>query len=122
MVHRVAKLAQKHKLRVAPHTWSDAVAIMANAQVVSTLPNGITVEIDRTGTPFVEDLLVEPLTVTNGELQLSDRPGLGIDLNMDVVDGLRMDDPLLIPDGSYSDMVFGKAYLPPSLPYVEKTS
>ncbi|MDA0744985.1 MAG: mandelate racemase/muconate lactonizing enzyme family protein [bacterium] len=120
-VHRVAQLAQKHGLRVAPHTWSDAIAITANAQVVSAIPNGITVEIDRTGTPFIEDLLTEPLTVTDGELTLSDRPGLGIDLNMDVVNRLKMDDPLSLPDGSYSDMVFGKAFLPPSLPYVEKT-
>jgi len=29
---------------------------------------------------------------------------------------------LRIPDGSYSDMMFGKAYEPPSIPYVEMDS
>ena len=41
-------------------------------------------------------------------------------LNYEVVDPLRMSDPLAVPDGSYSDMMFGKDYLPPSLLYMEK--
>ena len=118
-VRRVAQLANEHGLQVATHTWSDAVAVIANAHVVAAVPNGITVEIDRTGTPFIEDLLVEPLSVTDGELKLGRAPGLGIQLDNDVVDRYRMADPLTIPDGSYSDMLFGKQYLPASLPYVE---
>ena len=121
-VVKVAQLAEENGLRVATHTWSDAVAVTANAHVVSAIPNGITVEIDRTGTPFVEDLLVDPLEVIDGQLELGDRPGLGIQLNMDVVERLKMADPLRIPDGSYSDMMFGKAYEPPSIPYVEMDS
>lgn len=118
-VFKVAKLAEENDLRVATHTWSDAVAVTANAHVISAIPNGITVEIDRTGTPFVEELLLDPLDVVDGQLKLSDRPGLGIELDMAVVERLKMADPLKIPDGSYSDMMFGKAFEPPSLPYVE---
>ena len=118
-VRRVAGLAHDHGLRVATHTWSDAVAVVANAHVVSAAPNGITVEIDRTGTPFIEELLLGTLDVKDGLLQLGDRPGLGIELNPEVVDAYRMADPLRIPDGSYSDMMFGKAYLPRQLPFVE---
>ena len=118
-VWRVAKLADEHGLRVATHTWSDAIAVTANAHVVSAIPNGITVEIDRTGTPFIEDLLVEPLSVLDGRLQLSRAPGLGIELDPEVIDRLRMPDPLSLPDGSYSDMMFGKPYFPHPSPYVE---
>ena len=118
-VRRVAQLAGEHDLRVATHTWSDALAVMANAHVISTLPHGLTVEIDRTGIPFIEELLVEPLRVEEGQLQLSRAPGLGLELDFSVVEGLRTEDPLQIPDGSYSDMMFGRDYLPPSLPYVE---
>ena len=118
-VRRVAQLAGEHDLRVATHTWSDALAVMANAHVISSLPHGLTVEIDRTGIPFIEELLVEPLRIEEGQLQLSQAPGLGLELDFNVVEGLRMEDPLQIPDGSYSDMMFGRDYLPPSLPYVE---
>ena len=116
---QVARMADEHGLRVAPHTWSDAVALVANAQVVASLPNGITVEMDRTGNPFIEKLLVEPLQVRAGQLQLSRAPGLGLELDWQVVEALRLPDPLHIPDGAYSDMAFGKSYFTEAQPYVE---
>jgi D-galactarolactone cycloisomerase len=119
-VWRTAKLAQSAGLAFAPHTWSDAVAVIANAHVVAAMPNGLTVEVDQTGNPMIDELLVEPLRVRDGMLRLSDRPGLGIELNKAVVERLRMQDPLAIPDGFYSDMVFGAEGLGPSPPYQEK--
>lgn len=119
-VLRTAKLAAEAGLKVAPHSWSDAVAILANAHVVAGLPHGLTVEVDQTGNPFVEELLVEPLQVIDGMLQLSQRPGLGIELNQATLDRYRLRDPQLIPDGHYSDMVFGKAWFKPAGPYVER--
>ena len=80
-VLRVARLAAEAGLKVAPHSWSDAVAIFANAHVVAGLPHGLTVEIDQTGNPLVDELFVEPLKVVDGRLQLSERPGLGVELN-----------------------------------------
>ena len=118
-VWRVARLAAQHGLRFATHSWSDAVAIVANAHVVSAMPNGISVEIDRMHNPFVDDLLQRPLTVVDGEITLGDRPGLGIEVNQAVIERTRLADPLHIPDGVYSDMMFGKQNLPRALPYLE---
>ncbi len=120
-VWRTAKLAQAADLAFAPHTWSDAVAVVANAHVVAAMPNGLTVEVDQTGNPMIGNLLVEPLHVRDGMLRLSDRPGLGVELNQAVVERLRMQDPLAIADGFYSDMVFGTEGLGPSAPYQEKS-
>ncbi len=108
---RVADLALTAGLRVAPHTWSDAVAVTANAHLVASLPHGITVEVDQTGNPFIEELLVEPLVVHDGLLSLSNAPGLGIELNPATLQRYRLEDPLHLPDGSYSDMIFGKSFL-----------
>lgn len=119
---RIAQRANQAGLRVAPHSWSDAIAVMANAHVVAASPNGITVEVDQTGTPFIENLLVEPLAVREGILTLGDAPGLGIELNWPVVQSLRMADPLYPPEGVLSDMMFGADYLKPAQPYIEKTS
>jgi D-galactarolactone cycloisomerase len=118
-VWKVAKLAHEYTMRFATHSWSDAVAIIANAQVVSAMPNGISVEIDQMNNPFVNDLLDEPLSITEGLLKLSDAPGLGISLNTDGVERLRMTDPLCMPDGVFSDMMFGKDNIPDVLPYLE---
>ena len=120
-VWKTAKLAAEAGLKFAPHTWSDAVAVIANAHVVAAMPNGLTVEMDQTGNPMIDELLTEPLAVKDGRLHLSDRPGLGIELNQALVARLRMADPLVIPDGFYSDMVFGTEGLGPSAPYQEKT-
>ena len=121
-VWRVARLAEQHDLRVATHSWSDAVAIVANAHVVSAMPNGVTVEIDRMNNPFVDELLQRPLDVVDGEIALGDGPGLGIELNWEVVERTRLADPLHIPAGVYSDMMFGKQNLPRALPYLESAS
>ena len=66
---------------------------------------------DQTGNPFVEELLVEPPEVREGQLTLSTAPGLGIELNESTIDRYRLADPLEIPDGLYSDMVFGRSFL-----------
>ena len=118
-VRRVGRLAAQHGLRFATHSWSDAVAIAANAHVVSAMPNGVTVEVDRMNNPFVDELLQRPFEVLDGEIALGDGPGLGIDLNWEVVERTRLRDPLHIPDGVYSDMMFGKENLPQALPYTE---
>jgi len=110
-VRRVAELAKTAGLRVAPHTWSDAVTITANAHVVASIDHGLTVEMDQTGNPFVEQLLVEPLEVRDGELTLNSAPGLGIELNESIIERYRLADPLEIPDGLYSDMIFGRSFL-----------
>lgn len=115
--HRVGTMAQQFGARVATHTWSDAVALVANAHVVAALPNGLTVEMDQTGNPFIDELLVEPLQVRDGLLTLSNRPGLGIELDMRTVERLRVPDGTTVADGNYSDFLWGNQHLAPAPPY-----
>jgi D-galactarolactone cycloisomerase len=119
-VLRVGQAAAAAGLRFATHTWNDALAVVANAHVVSALECGITVEVDQTGNPFIERLLADPLTIKDGQLQLSDEPGLGVRLNPDVVDQFRLADPLRVPPGNYSDMLFGAEHYRPAGPYRER--
>jgi D-galactarolactone cycloisomerase len=113
-VRRIGEMAAAAGVRVATHTWSDSVAIIANAHVVAAMPNGLTVEVDQTGNPFVDDLLVDPLRIVDGLLDLGDQPGLGIDVRPELLARYRMRDPIRPPDGNYSDMVFGQGTLQPA--------
>lgn len=117
--YRIGQMAGQHNASVGTHTWSDAVAVIGNAHVVAALPNGLSVEIDRTGNPFIDDLLTEPLTVRDGLLRLPNAPGLGIELNEATIDRYRLSADQPIPDGAYSDMSFGKAFDVPTPPYEE---
>jgi D-galactarolactone cycloisomerase len=114
---RVARMAAEHGVRIAPHTWSDAVALIANAHVVAAIPHGVTVEVDQTGNPSIDELLREPLRIEDGLLHLPDRPGLGIELNQATLDRLAVpkDQPML--DGNYSDLIFGRQHYSVAPPY-----
>lgn len=115
--HRVGHLAQEFGVSVATHTWSDAVALTANAHIIASLPNGLTVEVDQTGNPFIDDLLVEPVMVRDGLLAIPDRPGLGIELKMETVDRLRVPAGTTVADGNYSDFLWGAQHLASTGPY-----
>lgn len=104
---RIGRLAEERGADVVTHTWSDAVALIANAHLVAGLPNGRAVEVDRTGCPFMDVLLVDPPTFVDGKLDLGSRPGLGIELDYDVVERLRVSPEDETRVGNYSDLVFG---------------
>jgi L-alanine-DL-glutamate epimerase-like enolase superfamily enzyme len=114
---RIGQLAAHHGLQVATHTWSDAVALAANAHLVASLPNGLTVEVDRTQNALIDELLVEPLNLVAGQLVLSQAPGLGIELNEEAVARYTLPKQGSIPDGVYSDMVFGRGSYTPATAY-----
>lgn len=109
-VLRIGSLAAQHGVEVAPHSWCDPVAVVANAHAVAALPNGMTVEVDRTANRFIRELLVEPLRVHDGLLELGSRPGLGIDLDERLIDELRVD-AHAIPDGNYCDLIYGRGQM-----------
>jgi D-galactarolactone cycloisomerase len=115
---RIGRMAREHGVKVATHTWSDAVALMANAHLIAALPNGMTVEVDQTGNPFIDELLVEPLAIRDGLLRLPDAPGLGIELNPAALARLTLPSDRMIPDGNYSDLIFGPEYFSAPPPYL----
>jgi len=114
---RIATLAAKHGLGIAPHTWSDAVALTANLHLAASCSNGITVEMDQTGNPFIDDLLQEKLVLRDGSLRVPKGPGLGIALDDAVVARYAIDPSLPVPHGNYSDMVFGAEHRMDAYPY-----
>ena len=114
---RIGELAIKRDFRVATHTWSDAVALVANMHLIASLPNSITVEVDQTGNPLIDDLLLDRLEVIDGEIAMPQGPGLGIELNEDTVEEYTFPRGTPIPEGNYADMVFGQHHYAPARPY-----
>jgi D-galactarolactone cycloisomerase len=114
---RIGRMAAEMGVPIGTHTWSDAVALIANAHFVAAIPNGLTVEIDQTGNPFIDALLREPLEIRDGLLQLPEGPGLGIELDEQVLQSLALPAAKMIPDGNYSDLVFGREYYSSAPPY-----
>lgn len=114
---RIAAMAKDAGLQVAPHTWSDAVALIVNAHLVAATANAITVEVDQSGNPFIDDLLTEPLAIRDGLLTLPDAPGLGIELKQETLDRFLVPSGELTAPGNYSDLMFGHDYWTPAPGY-----
>lgn len=81
---RIAAYAEVHNVQVAPHNPYGPVALAASAHACAVMPNCLVLEHCR-HRPWFDDVQTCGPTIENGRVQLSDRPGLGIELDWDYV-------------------------------------
>jgi D-galactarolactone cycloisomerase len=82
---KIAALAAQHGVPISFHTWGDGVALAASVHLSAALQNSVVMELDYTYNPLREELLRQPLAVRNGYLVPPDKPGLGIELNLEAL-------------------------------------
>ena len=75
---RISALASAHNLRLAAHLWAGAPAFAAGLHVAAASPAGFILEYSLGANPLLHDLIEESFPVRNGEIEIPDRPGLGI--------------------------------------------
>ncbi len=84
-IKEIGTLAEKHGLPLSLHTYGDAVGLAASTHLAAALKNSTVMELDCTYNPLQTALLKEPLKVKNGTLIPPQGPGLGIELDPDVL-------------------------------------
>jgi len=77
---KIAEMVETYGVAVAPHSPAGPVATAAGAQLCATLPNFLVLEHAWGEVPWRADLVGGEPT-RDGYLKLSDRPGLGIEVN-----------------------------------------
>src|SRR5437899_2740519 len=78
---RIGWMAYEHNVRLVPHGWNTAVGLAADLQLVAALPVAQYVEY-LTPSPYIEEIITEPFQMdADGYLCISQKPGLGIELN-----------------------------------------
>ena len=90
---RIAALASVYGVELVPHTWGTGIAIAAALHFVSNLdvlPGRLRsprclMEYDRTENGLRDELTTTDMVVENGEIRITDTPGLGFQLNEDVL-------------------------------------
>lgn len=83
---RIAWMAQEHGIRFIPHGWNTAVGLAADLHLASAFPGTDLVEY-LTGSPFIDELSANAFRLdSDGMLAISSRPGLGLDLDRDMVE------------------------------------
>ena len=82
---KIAVMAEAYYIPISPHDASGPVNVVAGAQVMMTVPNFYKLEVHRYDLSGYDILIDRPLDVREGYLHLSDRPGLGIEMNLDTL-------------------------------------
>lgn len=81
---KIAAMAELFNAQIAPHVYCGPIAHAAAAHVGFSSPNFLILETILTG--FHEDILVRPLRWEAGYLIAPEEPGLGIELNEEVME------------------------------------
>jgi galactonate dehydratase len=105
---RIAAMAEVDQVAFAPHNPLGPVGTMATAHVAMATPNFLTLErAEGDHAAWRESIICTQATLGDGVLTLTDAPGFGIELNVDVcqahpaVPVARPD--LHLPDGSFAE-------------------
>jgi len=89
----IGELAALSGIRCIPHCWGGAISIAASVQLLSLLPDphwGLPtdtplLELDLSENPWRTEIVNEPFEVVDGVVSVPQTPGLGIEVNEDVI-------------------------------------
>ena len=82
---KIADVANQYYVPVAMHNVSSPVATMASAHVGAAIPNSLAVEYHSYELGWWSDLVEEDVIV-DGSIEIPEKPGLGVTLDMDAVE------------------------------------
>ncbi|MGO9240526.1 MAG: mandelate racemase/muconate lactonizing enzyme family protein [Bryobacteraceae bacterium] len=74
------RMAHTRDKLFCPHDWGDGLMAVENAHLVAASPNRLLLEYNVTPDPMEEGVLKSGPVVRNGYLDLTDKPGLGVEL------------------------------------------
>ena len=100
-MRKIVSHAETNGVRVVPHVWGTGVNIAASLHMLATLPpqpgrhvaRHPWLEFDRTPHPYRMAILQEPIAHRDGEVSVPTGPGLGIEIDRDVLARFAMAEP-----------------------------
>ena len=93
----IIALAHAHGVQVNPHVWGSAIAQAASLQVIAAIPlahhslfaQEPVLEYDRSAHPFRQQLITQPIAMSDGWVAIPALPGLGVEVDRAVVAKFR---------------------------------
>jgi len=80
-LRKIAAVAETHHIPLCPHNPSGPVANAATLQLAATLPGFYLLETMATDVPWRAEICNEDVRFEAGSMYISDRPGIGVDIN-----------------------------------------
>ena len=87
---KIAALASTFNIPVIPHCFSSALSYAGNLQFAAAISNCDLIEFDQNINPLRDEIVENPIKVENGYITLSERPGLGVEINQRALDKYRI--------------------------------
>jgi L-alanine-DL-glutamate epimerase-like enolase superfamily enzyme len=88
---RIAELAYSQGKETVPHAWKSGIIKAASLHCNAVMPDGIWQEYCVADTPIAKTLTVQRLPIeADGCVAVPTTPGLGVDLDEDVLESLRV--------------------------------
>ena len=82
---KIADLADMYYIPVAMHNVSSPIGTMASAHVAAAIPNSLALEYHSYELGWWEDLVEEDDLIEEGRMEIPEKPGLGLTLDLDAV-------------------------------------
>lgn len=83
-MRRIAALAEMYSILLAPHNPKGPVSTTASIHVCATVPNFLILEHSHPN-PLFDEVQKAPMEMKAGHYELPSKPGLGVDLNEEVI-------------------------------------
>lgn len=96
---KMAAIAQAHNTAIMPHAWGSGIGLAAALHFIASLPPAPFsatpcepfLEFDQSSHPFRADLINDSIKFENGEIFVPDKPGLGIEVNREILEKYKVD-------------------------------
>ncbi len=82
---KIAAMAEAYHLPICPHNPIGPVANAATLQLAANLPNFYLLETMNSDVPWRAEITTEEVRFEDGKMLIPDKPGLGIDINVEAI-------------------------------------
>lgn len=86
-IKKIATMAEAYYVPISPHDASGPINVLAGAHAMASVPNHYRVETSRAKLNAYNEYIDHSLDIRGDKIYLSDRPGLGIELDRDYMRG-----------------------------------
>jgi galactonate dehydratase len=84
-IRKIAAMAECYHIPLCPHNPSGPVANAATLHIAASTPNFYLLETMMSDVPYRNDISTESVSLVDGMMSINQKPGLGIDINEEVI-------------------------------------